>query len=173
MIIMEKTAEQVKSNSIYIGIGDLTMTSAPELLVSLGLGSCIALTIYAPKRKIAVMAHIMLPDSPDPREGKIYKIGKFADKAIPEMVRMFDEHGIKRRELRAKFAGGAKMFAFSSSPAMAIGEKNISRVKELLKKFSVTTENSDTGGTKGRSVTFYTDTCELEVRIVGRKPKIL
>lgn len=170
---MEKVAEQVRTDTVYIGIGDLAMVSAPGILVSLGLGSCIALVIYSPKKKLAAMAHIMLPDSPDPREGKEFKVGKFADKAVPAMVKMFEERGIKSKELRAKFAGGAKMFMFSSSPAMAIGEKNISRITELLNAFSITVEGSDTGGAKGRSVTFRIETCELEVRTVGRQPKSL
>lgn len=161
------------TGSLYAGMGELVMGRESEDLVCLGLGSCIALVLYSPEKKLAAMAHIMLPKSPDAKSGKSFKSGKFADRAIPEMIDMLEKEGVTRRSLLAKFAGGARMFAFASSSMMAIGKQNISRVTELLGEYSITIEAQDTGGNKGRSITFHTANSVLEVRVIGEGNKIL
>ncbi len=162
-----------QENSLYVGMGDLVMGSSPDVFICLGLGSCIALVIYSPKRKLAAMAHIMLPKSPNSEKGKPFKAGKFADRAVPEMLDILEKEGVARSEVRAKLAGGARMFAFSPSPMIAIGEQNIFKVTDLLGQYSIPIEACDTGGNKGRSITFHTETCALEVRVMGERTKTL
>jgi len=161
------------SSSISVGMGDMAVGKCPTVLFSLGLGSCIGLVLYSPRDKIAAMAHIMLPESSSkPQEAK-EKPGKYADTAVPALISSLEEMGIKTSSLKAKLAGGAKMFATSKAPVMAIGEKNIAKVLEMLNKFKIPVEGQDVGGNKGRSVKFYTETCILEVKTIGAKPKTL
>lgn len=169
---MEKVLKKEKG-SLYAGMGDLVPGRDQDDLVCLGLGSCIALVIYSPNDRVAVMAHIMLPSSPDTEKGKGAKPGKFADRAVPEMIEMLRKEGVPEGALRAKLAGGARMFPFSKSAVMAIGEQNIARVKELLEQYNIPVDACDTGGARGRSVTFHTSDCTLEVRVIGEGTRIL
>ena len=50
-------------NIIKVGMADLQVAKAPDSLITLGLGSCIGLTLYDPVTKIGGMVHYMLPDS--------------------------------------------------------------------------------------------------------------
>ena len=50
-------------NVIKVGMADLKIAKAPDSLTTLGLGSCIGLTLYDPVAKIGGLVHYMLPDS--------------------------------------------------------------------------------------------------------------
>ena len=45
-------------NIIKVGMADLNVCKAPDGLTTLGLGSCIGLTLYDPVTKIGGMVHI-------------------------------------------------------------------------------------------------------------------
>ena len=49
--------------TIKVGMADLKIAKAPDLLTTLGLGSCIGLTLYDPVSKVGGLVHYMLPDS--------------------------------------------------------------------------------------------------------------
>ena len=51
------------SKMIVVGMADLNVTKSPGILTTLGLGSCVGISIYYHVNKIAGLAHIMLPDS--------------------------------------------------------------------------------------------------------------
>ncbi|MDN5335059.1 MAG: chemotaxis protein CheD [Synergistales bacterium] len=168
-----KTAGDVSTKSWNVGMGELYRARPPEKLYTLGLGSCLALVFYDTRAEVAAMAHIMLPKSP--ANGKeTEKPGKFADTAIPRLLEVLEEAGAERRRIRAKVAGGAKMFNIaSSSPLMAIGQQNIQAVKEGLKAHGIPLEAEDTGGSRGRSVTFDTTSWKLQVKTLGEGIKVL
>jgi len=172
-VSIDKEVIQSSSMSISVGMGDIAVGKCPTILFSLGLGSCIGLVLYSPKDKIAAMAHIMLPESSSKPKEASEKPGKYADTAVPALIYELEQLGITTKSLKAKMAGGAKMFATSKAPAMTIGEKNIAKVMEMLDKFKIPIEGKDVGGNKGRSVRFYTETCTLEVKTIGSKPKAI
>jgi len=159
--------------SISVGMGEIASASSPTVLFSLGLGSCIGLVIYSPKEKIAAMAHIMLPEGSSKTDEAIKKPGKYADFAVEALINELKKLGVDTGSLKAKMAGGAKMFANSHSPIMAIGEKNAAKVIEMLEKHQIPLVSKDIGGNKGRSVRFYTDTCMLEIKAIGMRPKLI
>lgn len=67
---------------IKVGMADLKTAKAPNTLTTLGLGSCIGLTLYDPVTKIGGLVHYMLPDST-----KIKKIIPILQNSgIPESV---------------------------------------------------------------------------------------
>jgi len=158
---------------ISVGMGEIASASPPIILFSLGLGSCIGLVIYSPKEKVAAMAHIMLPESSSKINDATKKPGKYADLAVGALIEELKEIGVDPRSLKAKMAGGAKMFANPKSPIMAIGEKNAAKVTEMLEKHQIPLVSKDIGGNKGRSVRFYTDTCMLEIKAIGTRPKLI
>ena len=156
-------------NTYHVGMADAAVVSSPGKLITLGLGSCIGLVIYDEVAKIAAMAHIMLPDS---RGGKeLEKPGKFADLAIPFLVGELLKKHAQRERLKAKYAGGAQMFANvtgGGTDFLAVGIKNAAETLAFLNKFHVKVIASDTGGNKGRTVEFNTETWMLSVKVLGK-----
>ena len=65
------------SEVIKVGMADLNLCRDPDIITTLGLGSCIGIALYDPSTKIGGLAHIMLPDSTKMRNNS--NIAKFAD----------------------------------------------------------------------------------------------
>jgi chemotaxis protein CheD len=131
-----------------IGIGEYRVGTFP--MMTIGLGSCIGLTLYDETTKVGAMVHIMLPDS----AGRTDRPGKYADSAIPLLLKELAALGCKNRSLVAKMAGGACMFEYFGAN-LNIGERNADRVRILLKENNIKLAAEDVGGKVGRSVTFH------------------
>ena len=71
-------------NVIKVGMADLNICKSPDMITTLGLGSCIGIALYDPVTKIGGLAHIMLPDSTQIRNNS--NIAKFADTGITDRV---------------------------------------------------------------------------------------
>src|SRR5471030_2410992 len=99
------------SAEIKVGIADLNLVLDPGTIMTIGLGSCIGIALYDKTLKVAGLAHIMLPDSTQFKSNT--NPMKFADLAIPMLIKKMEEQGCKKRNLTAKIAGGASMFNFS------------------------------------------------------------
>lgn len=54
-------------------IGGIEIGYEGEVLSCLGLGSCVGVVVYDPVKKIAGMAHVMLPDSSEDQRRAMYK----------------------------------------------------------------------------------------------------
>jgi len=156
-------------NSYHVGMADIISVSSPAKLITLGLGSCIGLVIYDETAKIAGMAHMMLPDS---RGSKgLEKPGKFVDIAVPFLLDELLKKRAQKDRLKAKFAGGAQMFANinnSDSNFLAVGSRNASETLSFLSRFKIRIVASDVGGNKGRTVEFNTETWMLSVKVLGK-----
>jgi chemotaxis protein CheD len=144
-------------NFVSVGIGEIVVSKNPqEVLVSYGLGSCVALCLYDPLFKIGGMAHIMLPDSRVSGE-KNHNFGKFADTAVPYLIEKMREKGAIKFSLRAKIFGGSRMMFNNSniSDWLDIGSKNVIAVKSALKREGINLEEENVGGNLARTVLFF------------------
>ncbi|MFA5347005.1 MAG: chemotaxis protein CheD [Methanoregula sp.] len=130
-----------------IGIGEYRVGSFP--MITIGLGSCIGLTLYDPNLKLGAMVHIMLPES----GGRTDRPGKYADTAVPLLVRELVALGCKNRSIIAKIVGGACMFEYFGT-SLNIGERNATKIRTVLKEHHIQLSAEDVGGKVGRSVTF-------------------
>jgi chemotaxis protein CheD len=151
---------------IRVGIADLNTVLSPGKLITVGLGSCVGIALYDKANGIGGLAHIMLPDST--QFNNVTNPFKFADLAVPDLVRKMELLGAQRRNLKAKIAGGASMFSFSDkSMIMDIGGRNSAAVKVALEKVSIPLISEDVGGNKGRTMIF--DTCNgiVQIKTVG------
>src|SRR5215216_2104102 len=101
--------------------------SAGDVLVSLGLGSCIGLALLDRRASVAGLAHVVLPAA----EGRDGAPGKFADTAVPALLAAVVELGARPSRLGAVLVGGASMFSFGGS-GLDVGQRNDSAVREQL-----------------------------------------
>lgn len=160
------------SEMIRVGMADLNICTAPDAITTLGLGSCVGIILYDPVKKIAGMAHIMLPDSTKVKMNE--NKAKFADTGIDLLLKRLEKAGASRRNLLAKIAGGAQMFAFrSNNDMLRIGERNVEATKEILKNLGIRIVAEDTGYNYGRTIEFYPETNELIIKAVGKEVRII
>ncbi|MBW7454727.1 chemotaxis protein CheD [Paenibacillus sepulcri] len=156
----------IQQNVVKVGMADLNIVSDGSTLKTSGLGSCVGLTLFDERAKIAGMAHVMLPSSGIAREAS-FNIAKYADTAIPELIEKMKQAGAVSARLIAKMAGGAQMFAFASqSDAMRIGPRNVESCKLVLAKLSIPIQSEDTGGNYGRTIEFDGFSGVLSIRSV-------
>ena len=153
---------------IKVGIADMNVVTAPNLIRTSGLGSCVGVVIYDQMKKIAGLAHIMLPSSASTKAENM-NIAKYADTAIEELIKKIIQIGGRDKSLKAKIAGGAQMFQFqSTSDIMRIGPRNVEAVKLELKRFNITLIASEVGGNNGRTIEFDPVTTILKIRTVNQ-----
>lgn len=153
---------------IRVGMADYKICRSPQKISTLGLGSCLGVILYDDSTGVCGMAHVMLPDStriPSQSSNRF----KFMDTCLKDM---YDELTIKNRipssKLKAKIAGGAKMFAHRSSNSMLnVGEQNIVKAKEMLKEWRIPIRAEDTGDRYGRTITFDPSNSTLHIKTVG------
>ncbi|XEC97133.1 chemotaxis protein CheD [Paenibacillus tarimensis] len=156
----------MQQNLVKVGMADLNVASDGAIIKTTGLGSCVGLTLFDPRTKVAGMAHIMLPTSSIARESKL-NAAKYADTAVPELIRLLVSFGAAKQRLIAKLAGGAQMFAFSGqSDTMRIGPRNVDSCKKLLADYSIPILAEDTGGNYGRTIELECSTGMLFIRSV-------
>jgi chemotaxis protein CheD len=139
---------------IAVRMGEIAVSSAPgEVLLSIGLGSCIGLALVDQRRGVAGLAHVMLPEA----TAGDAPVGKFADRAVPVLVARTIARGASRPRLRAVLVGGAQMFALGggAGSALDIGVRNESAVRAALAAERIPVVASATGGACGRTIRVF------------------
>jgi len=145
-----------------VGMADAKVAKDGDSLRTLGLGSCVGITLYDDILKIGGMAHIMLPVSNLDKE---VNLAKFADTGVPYLLEMVLGMGAARARLKAKMAGGAQMFANAHGlEVIRVGPRNIEAVQEMLEKLHIPIIASAVGGNFGRTIELDCQTGKLGIR---------
>ncbi|PSL51212.1 chemotaxis protein CheD [Salsuginibacillus halophilus] len=166
-------SETAANEIVKVGMAELSIATIPQVLRTSGLGSCVGIVLYMAGAKTAGMAHVMLPDSSMAREKAINR-AKYADTAIEDLIELLKGSGMKEKQLKAKIAGGAEMFKFSSnSNTMKVGPRNVEAVKHELKSRGIEVTAEDTGGSSGRTIEFYIGENGLKIRTVNQGEAVI
>lgn len=157
---------------IHVGIAEMKVSGQPDRLVTMGLGSCVGVTLYDPVNKIGGLLHIMLPDST--MFDNVTKPAKFADLGIPLLVTEIRRKGGKVNYLQAKMAGGAQMFSGANEKFMLnIGERNITNARSTLNRMGIKVLAEEVGGNRGRTMILDTVSGQVLIRTVGAQLKVI
>nr|WP_106784236.1 chemotaxis protein CheD [Lysinibacillus timonensis] len=153
---------------VKVGIAQMDVVKTPNTIRTSGLGSCVGVVLYDESKKVAGLVHVMLPDSSLGKTATINN-AKFADTGIKGLINLLKQEGIQPIRLKAKIAGGAQMFQFTTNKdSMRIGPRNVEAVKKELEKFHIPVVAEDTGGNSGRTIEFNPETCMLNIRTVNQ-----
>jgi chemotaxis protein CheD len=147
--------------------------TAGDVLVSLGLGSCIGLALLDRRAAVAGLAHVVLPAA----EGRDGAPGKFADTAVPALLDALLGLGGRRTRVEAVMVGGASMFSFGAN-GLEVGQRNDAAVREELEKLRLPVIAAETGGSKGRTMRVHVETGRVTSKAAGEAevelyPKVL
>ncbi|MCI5741954.1 MAG: chemotaxis protein CheD [Lachnospiraceae bacterium] len=157
---------------IKVGMADLNIGKSPDVITTIGLGSCIGIAVYDSVTKIGGLAHIMLPDSTRMKNNS--NVAKFADTGIEELIKKMTEAGASKTRMVAKIAGGARMFEVSGlSDVGNIGAKNAEASKKKLKELGIRLIAEDTGLNYGRTVELNCANGDFLIKSVGKENKII
>jgi chemotaxis protein CheD len=155
------------SQAIAVGLGEVYASKEDgTVLVAYGLGSCVAVCAWDESIGACGMAHVMLPQSNGTTDDD--SPGKYADKAIPLLIRHLAALGASTSRLKFKIAGGSQMLvAPGFKDRLDIGGRNVSSVTRLLSEQGYSLLAHDTGGNRGRTVQMLVKSGMVKVRTIG------
>jgi chemotaxis protein CheD len=163
---MPLTQANHSSVNVAVGMGQALFASEPQRLTTI-LGSCVAVTLYSPRRRAGMLCHVVLPKSRDNNDNP----AKYADTAIPHMLSTLRCEGVGLHDLTAKITGGACMFG--DNQLSRIGESNVQATVQALEDAGISIAARDAGGNCGRRVSFDLATGIVTVASVGRPSRTI
>ncbi|MCX6693602.1 MAG: chemotaxis protein CheD [Methanomicrobiales archaeon] len=146
---MDLQGGEGESPTVIVGIGEYCVGNG--VMSCIGLGSCIGLILHSSDRQVGSLAHVMLPAI---NPGKQERPGKYADTAVPLLLKEMIAKGCRRSSIVVKIAGGASMFK-NFAGTLNIGERNVEAIREVCTGLNLSIVGDDTGGVVGRTIFYY------------------
>lgn len=140
-------------------------------LVTVGLGSCVAITIWDDARRAGALAHVLLPAPPG--ESEVENRAKYASTAVPALLEALQRRGATGPYV-ATLSGGAGLFGhLLKVRGEHVGARNVVAAREALAQEGIPVIGEDTGGDYGRSVRFDVADGRVTVRSVAKGTRVL
>jgi len=167
-------------SQIAVGIAELAVGVGDLMLVTVGLGSCVAIVLHDADACVGALAHVLLPQAPQAANPSYpahalsdAAPGKVAASAVPAMLERMRALGATG-EVQARLIGGASMFTPLLPPGTAsIGARNVDACRLACATYGVPIVGEAVGGERGRSVHFHVGTGRIDVRTVQGADVIL
>jgi chemotaxis protein CheD len=147
---------------INIRIADANVAFEEDVLKTIGLGSCVAVTLFDREKKIGGMIHFMLPSKVFSKA--FFNPYKYCDTGLSNLIMEMEQLGARKYRMEAKVVGGANMFSiFIKNVEESIGYRNIEMAKKMLRENRIPVTAEDTGSDYSRSVEFTIKTGKIKV----------
>lgn len=138
-------------NHHFVKVAQHALGGRGDMLVTLGLGSCVAILLQDTRAGVMGMAHALLPEPSLSRDAA--NPYKFASTAVPAMVEEMKALGARVERMEARLVGGAAMFAALMVPGtLNMGERNIRAARAALEEAGIPIRAEEVGRDYGRSV---------------------
>lgn len=144
--------------------GEHAVVAEPGVAIVTVLGSCIAVCLFDPVRRIGGMNHFLLGR---PGEGSVatHELQRYGVHAMELLVNALMQRGSMRTDLRAHLYGGATMIAGLGD----IGARNIAFTRDFLRVETIDIRHEDVGGVHARRLEFLPFEGRSRCRVV-REP---
>ncbi len=153
---------------VVVGIADMAVGSAGDLLVTHALGSCLGIVAHDPQARVGGMLHVMMPTSAINEEKAREKPAMFVDTGVPELFLACYRAGARKERMIVKVAGGASRAQDGEPDSFQIGRRNMTMLRKLLWKNGVLIRAQDVGGNGSRDLIYDVGTGEVSVRSGGK-----
>ncbi len=149
---------------VKVGMAQLRVGTAPMQMMTMALGSCLALVLYDEELRVGGLAHAMHPWRDGVKSNA--NRAKFVDSAIILMVDRMIKRGARKECFTAKIFGGAKMFDHvrGDRGVLQIGEKNVMAARKELQHIGIPIIAECVGGSMGRTILFDVSNGTVYVR---------
>lgn len=156
----------------FLHPGQIIVTADESPIVTI-LGSCVAMTVYSPDKKIGGIFHALLPEhlekswrisnsppvSPDP---------DYVDYSFYYIKNRLSELGIDITQTRLMlFGGGDVLQTLATGKSASVGKKNVEMIKGIIEREKLRIAAEDTGGTKARKIIFHPGSGKTSVEYIG------
>jgi len=142
---------------IYIHIGGVYASREPTIINTV-LGSCVAVCLFDPVKRIGGMNHIFLPGKADMTH--FDTAARYGVNAMEKLINKMLNLGANRSRLVAKVFGGGHVIS-AISEENGVGQQNISFTLEFLRIEEIRVLSQNVGGTNALKIFFHTDTNDI------------
>lgn len=148
----------LRPGDIHFGGGDFEVTTL--------LGSCVAVTLWHPHRRIGGMCHVVFPNDPS---GECDN--RYAACALRHFMDQVAGRATRAPDYQVGLFGGGNMFpGFCAPGPFAVGERNVERARALLKQFGFHVHSEDVGGIAYRRVQLSLISGDVNVQATNVTP---
>jgi chemotaxis protein CheD len=156
----------VSGRELLVRVADLRTGVADDTLVTVGLGSCVAILLHDAEARVGGLAHVLLPSPALSRMDN--NPAKFPQSAVPRLIELMAADGAKVQRITARLVGGASMFAALAPPGtIQMGERNLVAARQVLSSYGVPLIGEAVGGDFGRTVRLRVCDGRVEVTTVA------
>jgi len=150
--------------SVFLYPGQVVVAHEAAAVTTI-LGSCVAVCLWDPERRMGGVNHFLLPHFV---AGNDVSSSRFGNVAIGRLVAGVIAPGVRRQALQAKVFGGACVIdAFRGrGDGRHLGLQNVEVALMLLRRERIPVVAEDVGGRRGRKVIFHTDTGAALVKLI-------
>jgi chemotaxis protein CheD len=157
---------------IIVKVADLRAGAGQDILMTIGLGSCVAIVLYDPVAHVGGLAHVLLPSPALSR--KDGNLAKFPQTAVPRLLELMATAGASTRRMTGRLVGGASMFSGLGAPGtIQMGERNVVASRQALHQAGIAIIGEATGGDFGRTVRLWVADGRLEISSVAHGTQTL
>ena len=156
----------MSGRDVIVKVADLAVGQGEDVLVTVGLGSCVAIMLHDAEAQVGGLAHVLLPSRALTRQ--LDRPAKFPHAAVPALLEKMIELGASQRRIIARLAGGASMFASLAPPGtIQMGERNLVAARQVLNGHGLPLVAEACGGDFGRTVRLFCASGRVEVSTVA------
>jgi chemotaxis protein CheD len=148
---------------LHVGVGDCIITQNPaDVLKTFSLATCVGVTAYSPRNRVAGMLHIMLPSCPDDAS-RILRPYYYASSGLPLFLeKLLSAHCIKS-DIEFRVYGGAS--SSCKEDCFRIGTRNLIEIENLLIYHKLYYKMVDVAGNVSRTLIMDSLTGNVTVNI--------
>jgi chemotaxis protein CheD len=156
----------MSGRELVVRVADLKIGGAEDTLVTVGLGSCVAIVLHDAEARVGGLAHVLLPSPALARDDG--KPARFPQSAVPRLLQLMTSSGAQTDRITARLAGGASMFAaLAPAGTIQMGERNLVAAREALVSHGLRLVGEAVGGDFGRTVRLRVGDGRVEVSTVA------
>jgi chemotaxis protein CheD len=150
-------------NLITVAIGGIEVSDdRGRVLVTHGLGSCVAVMVWDRTTRIGGMLHFQLPSATLAPDRAKDSPGTFADTGIPLLFERMYMLGAKKKDIVVKVAGGGSFHG--DVDTFDIGRRNYTMMRKIFWKNQVLVAAEDIGGNRSRTARLFVDTGQVTIQ---------
>nr|WP_295079769.1 chemotaxis protein CheD [uncultured Roseateles sp.] len=126
------------------------------------LGSCVAITLWHPSKRIGGMCHFLLPSRSS--RGQSPLDGRYGDEAVELLLQSIKQSGTQPRDYLAHLYGGADTMPDGVNVKFNVGQRNIERGWALIDEHGFQLQDVDVGDFVPRTVTLDLPSGKVEIK---------
>ena len=133
--------------TIEIDTGEVKVCKSNSILTSNAIGSCVAITAYASRKKVGALAHVMLPGK-SPQDAILPRT-RYAADAVETIIKEMAGAGANSSDIEACLVGGSNVLKRDD---VAVWQDITDSIVDILKGRGIPVRACALGGTNRKSV---------------------